>query len=77
MGVELPIVSFLSVSLLVLVLPAQVHYHSIPSASIVAWLFVCNLIHGINTVLWLGNQAEHAPLWCDICKVSFKPSITF
>ncbi|KAH9964858.1 pheromone A receptor-domain-containing protein [Russula dissimulans] len=69
MGVELPIFSFLSVSLLVLILPAQVHCLSIPSASMFAWLFICNLIHGINTVLWLGNRAEHTPLWCDISSV--------
>lgn len=71
MGVELPIFSFLSALLLTLILPAPIHYYSIPSASVIAWLFFCNLIHGINSVLWFGNQAVHAPVWCDICKVSF------
>ena len=71
MGVELPIISFLSAFLLVLILPAPIHYYSIPSASLIAWLFFCNLIHGINSVVWNGNQAVHASAWCDICKASF------
>lgn len=75
MGVELPIFSFLSIFLLILILPAPIHYHSIPSASIIAWLFFCNLIHGINSVVWFGNQAVHAPAWCDICKASFETNI--
>jgi pheromone a factor receptor len=67
MGVELPLFSFFSTFLLILILPA-IHYYSIPSASIIAWLFCCNLIHGINSILWFGNQGVHAPAWCDICK---------
>ncbi|KAI9509917.1 pheromone A receptor-domain-containing protein [Russula earlei] len=69
MGAELPVFSFLSLSLLVLILPAQVHYDNIPSASIIAWLFVSNLIHATNSVFWFGNQAEHAATWCDISSV--------
>jgi hypothetical protein len=68
MGVELPFFSILSTFLLILILPA-IHYYSIPSVSIIAWLFFCNIIHGINSILWFGNQAVHAPVWCDICMV--------
>lgn len=68
MGVQLPIFSFLSTLLLFLILPAQVHHYGIPSASIIVWLIFCNIIHGINSVLWFGNQAEHAPVWCDISR---------
>ncbi|KAH9990877.1 pheromone A receptor-domain-containing protein [Russula vinacea] len=68
MGVELPLFSFFSTFLLILILPA-IHYYSIPSASIIAWLFCCNLIHGINSILWFGNQGVHAPAWCDISSV--------
>lgn len=74
MGLELPIFSFLSSSLLVLILPAQVHYCNIPSASIIAWFCFCNIIHGINSIIWLGNQGQRAPVWCDISK-SFVQSI--
>jgi hypothetical protein len=72
MGVQLPVFSILSIFLLVLILPAQVHHYSIPSLSVIVWLIFCNLIHGINSVLWFGNQAEHAPVWCDICKVAVR-----
>jgi hypothetical protein len=68
MGVELPFLSFLSTLLLTLILPAPIHYYSIPSASIIAWLFFGNIIHGINSILWFRNQALQAPVWCDICK---------
>ncbi|KAI0246664.1 GPCR fungal pheromone mating factor [Lactifluus subvellereus] len=69
MRLELPGFSFLSTALLILILPGQVHSYSILSVSIMAWLFLCNLIHGINSVLWSGNQAVHAPAWCDISSV--------
>jgi hypothetical protein len=69
MGAQLPIFSFLSTLLLFLILPAQVHHYSIPSASIIVWLIFCNIIHGVNSVLWFGNQADHAPVWCDISRV--------
>src|ERR1700761_2656065 len=68
MRVELPTFSFLSVALLILILPGHVSSSSIPSVTIIAWLFFCNLIHGVNSVLWLGNQAVHLPPWCDVCK---------
>lgn len=69
MRVELPTFSFLSVALLILILPGHVSSSSIPSVTIIAWLFFCNLIHGVNSVLWLENQAVHMPPWCDVSSV--------
>jgi hypothetical protein len=69
MRLELPVLSFVSVALLILILPGQVRSFSIPSVSIIAWFFFCNLIHGINAILWSGNQSVHAPVWCDICEI--------
>lgn len=66
MRVELPTFSFLSVALLILILPGHIDSSSIPSVTILSWLFVCNLIHGVNSVLWSGNQAVHLTPWCDI-----------
>lgn len=68
MRVELPTFSFLSVAWLILILPGQVSSCSIPSVTIIAWLFFCNLIHGVNSVLWFENQTVHLPPWCDVCK---------
>ena len=68
MRVELPASSFLSVALLILILPGHVDSSSIPSVTVFAWLFFCNLIHGVNSVLWSGNQAVHRPPWCDVCE---------
>lgn len=68
MRVELPTFSFLSVALLILILPGHLNA-SIPSVTIIAWLFFCNLIHGVNSLLWSGNQAVHLPHWCDVTSV--------
>ncbi len=35
-------------------------------SSVIAWLAACNLIQGINAVIWAGNSQLHAPIWCDI-----------
>ncbi|KAI9456127.1 pheromone A receptor-domain-containing protein [Lactarius psammicola] len=69
MRVELPTFSFLSVALLILILPGHVGSNSIPSVTIITWLIFCNLIHGVNSVLWSGNQAVHLPPWCDVSSV--------
>ncbi|KAF8259096.1 GPCR fungal pheromone mating factor [Lactarius quietus] len=70
MRVELPTFSFLSVALLILILPGHVRSSStsIPSVTIIAGFF-CNIIHGVNSVLWFGNQAVHLPPWCDVSSV--------
>ncbi|KAF8346504.1 pheromone A receptor-domain-containing protein [Amanita rubescens] len=33
---------------------------------VIAWLAICNLIQGINAVIWAGNSQLRAPVWCDI-----------
>lgn len=35
-------------------------------SSVIAWLAACNLIQGINAIIWTGNSQLHAPVWCDI-----------
>ncbi|KAL0068229.1 hypothetical protein AAF712_004614 [Marasmius tenuissimus] len=34
--------------------------------SLVVWLVVGNLIHGVNSLVWSGNTDIHIPVWCDI-----------
>ncbi|KAI9057585.1 pheromone receptor [Trametes sanguinea] len=66
MHAELPTVSFLCVASLLLVAPVYASSRNIPVLSLAAWLICCNLIHGINALVWAGNSAEHIPAWCDI-----------
>ncbi|KAH9887046.1 pheromone A receptor-domain-containing protein [Cubamyces lactineus] len=66
MRAELPAVSFLGVAALVLVAPIFVSSRNIPVLSLAAWLLCCNVIHGVNTIVWAENNAVHVPAWCDI-----------
>ncbi|KAI0270664.1 GPCR fungal pheromone mating factor [Gloeopeniophorella convolvens] len=69
MRAELPVVSFLSLALLLIILPGQIKSNTVPAVSIIAWLFFSNLIHGVNSIIWSGNTDEHALVWCDIATV--------
>ena len=66
MAVELSVISFVSFFLLVLFIPIKGVRMSIPNLAIVLWLAVCNLIHGINAVVWAGHVDIRIPVWCDI-----------
>ncbi|KAI0702603.1 STE3-domain-containing protein [Earliella scabrosa] len=66
MRIELPTVSFLCLGLLLLLSPVFLHSRNLAVISLVAWLVFCNLISGINAVVWAGNVHNHAPVWCDI-----------
>ncbi|KAI0053506.1 fungal pheromone STE3G-protein-coupled receptor [Auriscalpium vulgare] len=66
MRAELPAFSFLSVVFILLILPGQLKSNNIPAVSIIAWLFVCNLIHGVNAILWANNVDIRASAWCDL-----------
>ncbi|EIW56744.1 STE3-domain-containing protein [Trametes versicolor FP-101664 SS1] len=66
MRAELPAISFLCVAALVLVAPVFASSRNIPVLSLAAWLLCCNVIHGVNTLVWAGNDAIHVPAWCDI-----------
>ncbi|KAI0641062.1 STE3-domain-containing protein [Trametes meyenii] len=66
MRAELPTVSFLCVAALVLVAPVYASSRNIPVLSLAAWLLCCNVVHGVDTLLWAGNSAIRVPAWCDI-----------
>ena len=66
MRIELPIASFLCLGLLLLLSPVFLHSRNLAVISLAAWLVFCNLISGINAVVWAGNVHNHAPVWCDI-----------
>ncbi|KAI0668937.1 STE3-domain-containing protein [Trametes maxima] len=66
MHAELPAISFLCVTALVLVAPVYASSRNIPVLSLAAWLLCCNVIHGVDTLLWAGNSAVRVPAWCDI-----------
>ncbi|KAF8890818.1 GPCR fungal pheromone mating factor [Gymnopilus junonius] len=66
MHLELPIVSFVSAALSLAPLPWHWRSGTIPTISIALWLFVSNIINGVNTIIWAGNVNVVDLVWCDI-----------
>jgi pheromone a factor receptor len=66
MHAELPIVSFLCATLVLVPLPWHWRAGTVPTLSIVFWLFLVNIINGVNSIIWADNVTIIAPVWCDI-----------
>ncbi|KIJ64368.1 hypothetical protein HYDPIDRAFT_154822 [Hydnomerulius pinastri MD-312] len=63
---SLPAAAFLAAILVLVPLPWHWRARNIGTLAIMAWLFVLNLIYGINTIVWAGNVNNPVPVWCDI-----------
>lgn len=66
MRTELPILSFTCVALITMLSPLHWKSRNVAMLSIIIWLFVANLIQGINSTVWLGNATVRFAVWCDI-----------
>ncbi|KIJ08355.1 hypothetical protein PAXINDRAFT_88958 [Paxillus involutus ATCC 200175] len=62
----LPVGAFLAAILVLVPLPWHWRARNIGTLAIIAWLFVLNLIYGINSIVWAGNVNNPVPVWCDI-----------
>ncbi|KAJ8507742.1 hypothetical protein ONZ45_g9917 [Pleurotus djamor] len=62
----LPAISFVCTAFFAFFLCADRVRVNIPNCSLITWLFVCNLLHGINSIIWSGNVDVRVPVWCDI-----------
>ncbi|KAH8101256.1 putative fungal pheromone GPCR, STE3-type [Cristinia sonorae] len=62
----LPFGAFLAALLVLIPLPGHWRARNIPTLSIIAWLFVINVTHGINTIAWSDNFDMKLAVWCDI-----------
>ncbi|OBZ74842.1 Pheromone B beta 1 receptor [Grifola frondosa] len=63
---ELPYIAFLAAFLVLVPLPWHWRAGNVATVSIVAWLFVVNVIYGVDAIIWHGNVAIVVPVWCDI-----------
>ncbi|KAG2112664.1 GPCR fungal pheromone mating factor [Suillus discolor] len=63
---SLPAGAFLAAALVLVPLPWHWQARNIGTLSIIAWLFIVNIIYAINTIVWDANVNNPAPLWCDI-----------
>ncbi|KAJ7088261.1 pheromone A receptor-domain-containing protein [Mycena epipterygia] len=58
--------AFIASALVLVPLPWHWRARNIPTLSIIAWLFLCNLTYGVNAIIWAGNVDIVLPVWCDI-----------
>lgn len=63
---ELPVLSFLAVLSLFVILPLHLSSRNIPFLLVIAWLLVCNIIQGIDAIVWADNALIRAEGWCDL-----------
>ncbi|KAI0944383.1 hypothetical protein AcW1_002112 [Taiwanofungus camphoratus] len=66
MSAGMSFASFLAAILVLLPLPWHWRARNVPTLSIIAWLFVVNITHGINTIVWHHNVDIKLVAWCDI-----------
>lgn len=66
MHVELPVGAFVAAGLVLVPLPWHWRACNVATVSIIIWLFVSNIVYGINSIIWAGNIADSVPVWCDI-----------
>lgn len=63
---SLAVGAFLAAALVLVPLPWHWRARNVGTLSIIAWLFVVNIIYGINAIVWDTNVNNPAPVWCDI-----------
>jgi len=64
--VELPVLSFLAVLSLFVILPLHLRSRNIPFLFAIIWLLVCNIIQGVDAIVWADNALIRAEGWCDL-----------
>lgn len=63
---ELPVVAFLTAFLVVIPLPWHWRARNVATVALMLWLFVVDIIYGVNAIIWAGNVNNPIPVWCDI-----------
>ncbi|KAI0056904.1 fungal pheromone STE3G-protein-coupled receptor [Artomyces pyxidatus] len=62
----LPVGAFIGAALVIIPAPWHWKARNIPTLSLMGWLYVLNIIYGVNSILWAGNVNNPSPVWCDI-----------
>ncbi|KAI1782019.1 pheromone A receptor-domain-containing protein [Ganoderma leucocontextum] len=66
MYAELPYVAFVAAFLVLVPLPWHWRSGNVATLAMVAWLFVINVIYGVDAIIWSHNVKITALVWCDI-----------
>lgn len=67
----LPISAFIGALLVLIPLPSHWRARNYATISLVAWLFILDIIYGVNSAVWIDNVRIRLLVWCDISKHSF------
>ena len=68
MFVGLPVTSFFFVAVLAVLAFCRPVKSNAALIALVLWSVFCNIIHGVDAILWADNTNIHTPVWCDICE---------
>lgn len=66
MHVEMPLGALTAAVLVLVPLPWHWRARNVPTLSMIAWLFVSNVIFAVNSIVWAGSVDLVVPVWCDI-----------
>ena len=58
--------SFLAAALVLIPSPSHGRARNVPTLSLILWLFVLNVAHGVNVIVWWDNLEVKLLIWCDI-----------
>lgn len=67
---EFPYVAFLAAFLVLFPLPWHWRSGNVATLSMVFWLFILNVIYGVDAIIWSDNTHIVVPVWCDISELS-------
>ncbi len=70
----LPITAFIGAILVLFPLPSHWRARNYATISLIAWLFVIDIIYGINSAIWNDNIRIQLLVWCDISAFSLPAS---
>ncbi|OSD03756.1 B mating type pheromone receptor [Trametes coccinea BRFM310] len=62
----LPISAFIGAVLVLVPVPSHWRARNYATVSLVAWLFILDVIYGINSIVWRDNVEIKLLVWCDI-----------
>ena len=66
MHAELSVGAFIATVLVLVPLPWHWRARNVATLSMIVWLFVSNVIYGVNSIIWAGSVSNSAPVWCDV-----------
>ncbi|TBU29733.1 pheromone A receptor-domain-containing protein [Dichomitus squalens] len=58
--------SFLAATVVLIPLPSHSRARNVPTISLIVWLFVLNVAHGVNVIVWWDNLELRLLIWCDV-----------